>query len=82
MNGRFRRKTNHEWWARLDKAAAGHRIIWEWTRGHDGHLVQEAADKAARKIASTGRVDEEILQTAIDKVGTTSALAAVEAGDA
>ncbi|MGH9930081.1 MAG: ribonuclease HI, partial [Pyrinomonadaceae bacterium] len=21
MGGRFRRKTNHEWWARLDKAA-------------------------------------------------------------
>jgi len=82
MSGRFRRKTNHEWWARLDKAAARHKITWEWTRGHSGHLVQEAADKAARKIAALGRVDDEILQTAIDKVGTTGALAAVEAGDA
>ena len=82
MSGRFRRKTNHEWWARLDKAAARHQITWEWTRGHSGHLVQEAADKAARKIAALGRVDEEILQAAIDKVGTTGALAAVEAGDA
>jgi len=81
MSGRFRRKTNHDWWARLDKAAANHQITWEWTRGHSGHLVQEAADKAARKIAALGRVDEEVLQTAIDKVGTTGALAEVEAGD-
>jgi len=79
MSGRFRRKTNHDWWARLDKAAANHQITWEWTRGHSGHLVQEAADKAARKIAALGRVDEGVLQTAIDKVGTGDTLAAVEA---
>ena len=75
MSGRFRRKANHEWWERLDKAAARHKIKWEWTRGHDGNLVQEAADKAARRIAAAGRVDEEILRAAIDKVGTTEALA-------
>jgi ribonuclease HI len=74
MSGRFRRKTNHEWWARLDKAAARHEVKWEWTRGHDGHLVQEAADKAARRIAAGGRVDDEILRAAIDKVGNTDPL--------
>jgi ribonuclease HI len=78
MSGRFRRKANHEWWARLDKAAARHEVKWEWTRGHDGHLVQEAADKAARRIAASGRVDEKILRAAIDKVGTTDALALAE----
>ena len=78
MTGRFRRKANHEWWARLDEAAARHKVKWEWIRGHAGDLVQEAVDKAARKIAAVGRVDEEILQAAIDKVGTTGALAAVE----
>src|ERR1051326_6062857 len=26
MAGRFRRKSNHEWWARLDRAAALHEI--------------------------------------------------------
>jgi ribonuclease HI len=82
MSGRFRRKTNHEWWARLDRAAANHQVTWEWTRGHNGNLVQEAADKAARKIAAVGHVDEEILQTAIDRVGTAGAVAALEAGDA
>jgi len=70
MCGRFRRKANHEWWARLDKAANGHKVKWEWTRGHAGHVVQEAADKAARRIAETGRVDDAVLQGAIDKVST------------
>ena len=78
MGGRFRRKTNHEWWARLDKAKARHEVKWEWTRGHDGNLVQEAADKAARRIAAAGRVDEDILRAAIDKVGTSDVLAAAE----
>ncbi len=69
MSGRFRRKANQAWWERLDKAAARHKVKWEWTRGHDGHLVQEAADKAARRIAATGRVDEEILRAATDRIG-------------
>jgi ribonuclease HI len=71
MNGRFRRKTNLPWWERLDRAAAGHKVRWEWTRGHVGHLLQEAADKAARSIAAAGHVDETILRDAVDKVGTT-----------
>lgn len=70
MNGRFRRKTNHEWWKRLDNATQNHEVHWEWTQGHVGHLLQEAADKAARRIASVGRVDSEILQDAVDRVGT------------
>ena len=76
MSGRFRRKTNHEWWARLDQAATRHKVKWQWIRGHDGDLVQEAVDKAARTIAAAGRVDDEILQIAIDRVGTTGALEA------
>lgn len=77
MGGRFRRKTNHEWWARLDQAKAKHEVKWEWVRGHDGNLVQEAVDKAARRIAAAGRADEEILRAAIDKVGTADPLAIV-----
>jgi ribonuclease HI len=82
MSGRFRRKANQDWWARLDKAAARHKVIWEWTRGHNGNLVQEAADKAARRIAASGHVDEEILRAAIDKVGTTGVLVTEETEDA
>ena len=70
MSGRFRRKTNHAWWERLDKAAARHDITWEWIEGHAGHVVQEATDRAARRIAEIGRVDEEVLRDAIDRVGT------------
>jgi ribonuclease HI len=80
MSGRFRRKTNHEWWQRLDQAAARHEVNWQWTRGHDGNLVQEAADKAARRIAASGHVDDEILRAAIDKVGNADPLEIV-AGD-
>ncbi len=64
MAGRFRRKSNHEWWARLDKAAAAHRIQWEWIKGHAGHAAQEAVDQAARRIAALGRVDESVLREA------------------
>ena len=70
MSGRFRRKTNLSWWERLDRAASRHKVRWEWTRGHDGHLVQEAADSAARRIAAAGQVDELILRDAVDSVGT------------
>jgi len=70
MNGRFRRKTNLPWWQRLDRAAAPHKVHWEWTRGHAGHLLQEAADAAARRIAATRRVEESILRDAEEKVGT------------
>jgi ribonuclease HI len=70
MSGRFRRKANLEWWERLDKAASRHDVKWEWTRGHSGHVIQEATDRAARKIASLGRVDDEVLRDAVDKIGT------------
>jgi ribonuclease HI len=64
MAGRFRRKANHEWWARLDAASAPHRINWEWLKGHAGHRAQEAVDRAARKIAALGHADEGILSEA------------------
>ncbi|HQZ82311.1 MAG TPA: hypothetical protein PLR83_03760 [Pyrinomonadaceae bacterium] len=70
MTGRFRRKTNHDWWSRLDRAAERHTIEWNWIKGHSGHAVQEAADKTARKIASLGRVDPELLSDAVVDLGT------------
>jgi ribonuclease HI len=64
MSGRFRRKSNHDWWARLDKAAALHEIKWEWVKGHAGHVAQEAVDRAARRIAAAGHADEDALSDA------------------
>lgn len=69
MNGKFRRKTNHDWWARLDKASERHQVSWEWTAGHAGHVIQEAVDRAARRLAALGRVDPEVLRAAEEQVG-------------
>ncbi len=68
MSGRFRRKSNHEWWERLDSAARPHQIKWEWLKGHAGHVAQEAVDKAARKIAALGRADSVALSEAAASV--------------
>jgi ribonuclease HI len=70
MSGRFRRKSNHEWWERLDEAARTHSVTWEWAKGHAGHVIQEAADRAARRIAALGRVDENVLRDAVDSLGS------------
>ena len=69
MTGHFRKKTNHEWWDKLDRAAQKHTITWEWTKGHAGHEIQEVADKMARKMASLGRVDETLLDKAVAEIG-------------
>jgi ribonuclease HI len=71
MSGRFRRKSNQEWWGRLDGAAAPHSVKWEWLKGHAGHVAQEAVDKAARKIAALGHADEEALSKAAAVVAET-----------
>lgn len=69
MKGNFRRKTNHEWWKRLDEASRRHQIDWQWSQGHAGHVIQEAADRAARKIAALGHVEPAVLQDAVDRIG-------------
>lgn len=69
MIGNFRKKTNHEWWSRLEKAADQHNIIWEWTKGHAGHEIQEIADKAARQIAAAGHVDKAFLEEVVVDIG-------------
>jgi len=69
MTGNFRKKTNHEWWAKLDQAASKHKIEWQWIKGHAGHEIQEVADKAARKIATAGEVDAEMLDDLVAEIG-------------
>jgi ribonuclease HI len=68
MCGRFRRKSNHEWWARLDRAVGSHRVEWRWLKGHAGHTAQEAVDSAARRIAALGRADESVLEDTAAKL--------------
>jgi ribonuclease HI len=69
MKGSFRRKANHDWWKRLDEAAGLHEVEWQWSQGHAGHVIQEAADRAARKIAALGHVEPAVLQDAVDRIG-------------
>ena len=78
MNGRFRRKSNLDWWAKLDHAAKRHSVTWEWTKGHAGQILQEACDGAARAIAAAGRVDESVLQEAAQKVSVQSQISTTQ----
>ena len=47
LKGNFRRKMNHSFWERLDRAVAPHRVRWEWTRGHSGDPGNERCDEIA-----------------------------------
>ena len=69
MGGTWKRKTNHDWWRRLDKAAGRHEIEWQWVKGHAGHEIQEIADKAARMIAAAGVVDSAMLDDLVVEIG-------------
>ncbi|MEJ7623259.1 MAG: RNase H family protein [Pyrinomonadaceae bacterium] len=69
MGGTWKRKTNHDWWRRLDLASKPHQITWRWVKGHNGHAVQEVADAMARKMAETGRVDKDLLEEAAASIG-------------
>ena len=69
MTGNFRKKTNLDWWAKLDAAAKKHDITWQWIKGHAGHEVQEVADKAARQIAAAGHVEKSMLDELVAEIG-------------
>ena len=68
MNGKFRRKSNLDCWARLDAAAQQHEITYVWIKGHNGDPEQEAADTIARTIAEIGEVKTIILTEAIERL--------------
>lgn len=69
MSSGWKRKTNHDWWDKLDRAASKHDIQWQWIKGHAGHEVQEIADKAARTIATAGYVDKDVLDEMVLELG-------------
>ena len=69
MGGTWKRKTNHDWWKRLDAAAKKHQTTWKWVKGHNGNVVQEVADTMARKLAELGYVDTALLDEAAAGIG-------------
>jgi ribonuclease HI len=40
---------NQDLWERLEKAAAHHKIRWDWIKGHSGHAENERADALANR---------------------------------
>lgn len=48
MTGKFRKKTNHDLWARLEAATQGKTIYLEWVRGHSGVPDNERCDELCR----------------------------------
>jgi ribonuclease HI len=40
---------NVDLWQRLDSAANGHTIRWQWVRGHSGHAENELVDALANR---------------------------------
>ncbi|MEZ5669043.1 MAG: ribonuclease HI [Alphaproteobacteria bacterium] len=39
---------NDDLWKRLEAAAAGHKVRWQWVKAHNGHAENERADALAR----------------------------------
>lgn len=62
MLGSNRRNANREFWERLINACLGHKIEWNWMRGHNGNPYQETADRLSRAAAiAKENLDKETL---------------------
>ncbi|MEM7602233.1 MAG: ribonuclease HI [Verrucomicrobiota bacterium] len=46
---------NVDLWMRLEEAAEGHEIEWQWVKGHAGHEMNELCDKLATEAADGER---------------------------
>ncbi len=42
---------NQDLWRELEEALAGHRVRWEWVKGHAGHADNNRADALANEAA-------------------------------
>jgi cyclic pyranopterin phosphate synthase len=65
MTKGWKRNVNIDLWTRLDGLAADRTVSWEWVRGHNGHPLNEEADRLAVAAmaryangASPGKVPE------------------------
>jgi len=56
--GNYAPVKNRDLWERLERAAQGRRVTWEWVRGHNGTKHNERAHKLAK---SASRRAEEIV---------------------
>lgn len=50
-SGKWRRKTNHSLWTRLDAAAIRHHeVAYRWVRGHEGNPGNERAHELVQRV--------------------------------
>lgn len=49
MNAAKRPVANQDLWQELDRLTAGHKVRWQWVKGHAGHEENERADELARR---------------------------------
>jgi len=75
MNEAFARKTNHEFWSRLDLAASRHAAAWHWVEScskknkkRPPDPYQETCDHLARAISAMGEVNERLLEEAVNRL--------------
>jgi cyclic pyranopterin phosphate synthase len=47
MTKNWKRNANQNLWPRLDALVAERKVGWEWVRGHNGHPLNEEADRLA-----------------------------------
>lgn len=53
-SGQWKRKTNRDLWARLEAAAAPHRVEYTWVRGHTGNPGNERAHELVERVIREG----------------------------
>ncbi|MCR4923944.1 MAG: ribonuclease HI [Lachnospiraceae bacterium] len=51
---------NEDLWRRLLKAMEGHRVTYNWVKGHDGNPCNERCDKLATGAADSGDLLDDI----------------------
>lgn len=58
---------NVDLWKELDRAAARHRVRWEWVRGHAGHPRNEYANDLAVRAAQEQDASEGFVPSGFDE---------------
>lgn len=52
MTKNWKRNKNQDLWAKMDAEVKSRRVKWQWVRGHNGHPLNEEADRLAVKEAT------------------------------
>lgn len=58
MTKNWKRNANQDLWSRLDGLVNKREVTWKWVRGHDGHPLNEAADRLAVAAMSEFKIGD------------------------